>query len=35
MHTKINNHQIDPNFLTHDLLSKTNMGMQHIDLEPI
>jgi hypothetical protein len=33
MHTKINTHQIDPSFLTHDLLSKTRLGMQHIHLE--
>jgi hypothetical protein len=30
MHTNINKHQIDPNFLTHVLWSKTNLGMQHI-----
>jgi hypothetical protein len=33
MHTKINTQQHDPNFLTHDLWSKTNLGMQHIHLE--
>jgi hypothetical protein len=33
MHTKINTHQIDSNFLTHDLLSKIKLGMQHIHLE--
>jgi hypothetical protein len=33
MHTKINTHQIDPNFLTHDLWSKNMLGMQHIHLE--
>jgi hypothetical protein len=33
MHTKINNHPIDPNFLTRILWSKTNLGMQHIHLE--
>jgi hypothetical protein len=33
MHTKINTRQIDPNFLTHDLWSKTRLGMQHIYLE--
>jgi hypothetical protein len=33
MHTKINTHQIDPNFLTHGLWSKTRLGMQHIHLE--
>jgi hypothetical protein len=33
MHTKINKHPIDPNFLTHVLWSKTNLGMQHIHLE--
>jgi hypothetical protein len=32
MHTKINTHQNDPNFLTHVLWSKTNIGMQHIHL---
>jgi hypothetical protein len=32
MHTKINTHQNDPNFLTHVLWSKTNVGMQHIHL---
>jgi hypothetical protein len=33
MHTKINTHPNDPNFLTHVLWSKTNLGMQHIHLE--
>jgi hypothetical protein len=33
MHTKINTHQNDSNFLIHDLWSKTNLGMQHIHLE--
>jgi hypothetical protein len=33
MHTKINTHQIEPNFLTHDLWSKARLGMQHIHLE--
>jgi hypothetical protein len=33
MHTKINTHQNDPNFLTHVIWSKTNLGMQHIHLE--
>jgi hypothetical protein len=33
MYTKINKHPIDPNFLTHALWSKTNLGMQHINLE--
>jgi hypothetical protein len=33
MHTKINTHQNDSNFLTHDLRSKTKLGMQHIHLE--
>jgi hypothetical protein len=33
MHTKINKHPIDPNFLTHVLWSTTNLGMQHIQLE--
>jgi hypothetical protein len=33
MHTKINTHQIDPNFLTHDIWSRTRLGMQHIHLE--
>jgi hypothetical protein len=33
MHTKINTRQIDPNILTHDLWSKTRLGMQHIHLE--
>jgi hypothetical protein len=34
MHTKINKRQNDPNFLTHVIWSKTNLGMQHIHLEP-
>jgi hypothetical protein len=33
MHTKITTHQNDPNFLTHDIRSKTNLGMQHKHLE--
>jgi hypothetical protein len=33
MHTKINTHQYDSNFLTHDLWSKPKLGMQHIRLE--
>jgi hypothetical protein len=33
MHTKINKHPNDPSFLTHDLWSKTNLGMQQIHLE--
>jgi hypothetical protein len=33
MHTKINIHQNDPNFLTHVIWSKTSLGMQHIHLE--
>jgi hypothetical protein len=33
MHTKINTHQKDPNFLTHVIWSKPKLGMQHIHLE--
>jgi hypothetical protein len=33
MHTKINTHQNDLNFLTHDIWSKPKLGMQHIHLE--
>jgi hypothetical protein len=33
MHTKINTHQNDPNFLTHVIWSKTSLGMHHIHLE--
>jgi hypothetical protein len=33
MHTKINTHQNDSNFLTHDPWSKTRLGMQPIHLE--
>jgi hypothetical protein len=33
MHTKINNHPNDSNFLTHVIWSKTNLGMQHRHLE--
>jgi hypothetical protein len=33
MHTKINIHQSDSNFLPHDPWSKTRLGMQHIHLE--
>jgi hypothetical protein len=32
MHTKINTHQNDPNFLTHSIRYKTNLGMQHTHL---
>jgi hypothetical protein len=33
MHTKINTHQNNSNFLTHDIWSKPKLGMQHIHLE--
>jgi hypothetical protein len=33
MHTKINTHKNDSNFLTDGLWSKTELGMQHIHLE--
>jgi hypothetical protein len=33
MHNKINKHQMDPNFLTHGLWSKTKLVMQQIHLE--
>jgi hypothetical protein len=33
MHNKINKHQMDPNFLTHGLGSKTKLVMQQIHLE--
>jgi hypothetical protein len=33
MHTKINTHQNDSNFLTHVVWSKNNLGMLHIRLE--
>jgi hypothetical protein len=33
MHTKINIHQIDPNFLKPELWSKTRLGMQHVHLK--
>jgi hypothetical protein len=33
MHTKINKHPNDSNFLTQVLGSKTNLGMQHIHLK--
>jgi hypothetical protein len=33
MHTKINTHQNDSNFLTHDIWFKPKLGMQHIHLE--
>jgi hypothetical protein len=33
MHTKLNTQQKDPNFLTHVILPKTSLGMQHIHLE--
>jgi mRNA-degrading endonuclease YafQ of YafQ-DinJ toxin-antitoxin module len=29
----MNTHQIDPNFITHELWSKTRLGMQHIHLQ--
>jgi hypothetical protein len=32
MHTKINTHQNDPNFIPYVIWSKTNLGMQHISL---
>jgi hypothetical protein len=35
MHTKINTHQNDSNFLTHDICSKYKLGMQPIHLELI
>jgi hypothetical protein len=35
MHTKLNTQQTDSNFLTHDPWPKTNLGMQHIHLEPL
>jgi hypothetical protein len=35
MHTKINAHQNDSKFPTHDLWSKTKLGMQHIHLEEL
>jgi hypothetical protein len=33
MHTKINTHQNDSNFLTHDLWSKSKLEMKHTHLE--
>jgi hypothetical protein len=33
MHTKINTHQNDLNFITHDLWSKAKLGMPSIHLE--
>jgi hypothetical protein len=33
MHTKINTHQNDPNFLTHVIWFKTSLVVQHIYLE--
>jgi hypothetical protein len=33
MHTKTNIQQNDPNFLTHEIWSKTSLGMQHTHLE--
>jgi hypothetical protein len=33
MHTKINTHKNDPNFLTHVIWSETSLGMQHMHLE--
>jgi hypothetical protein len=33
MHTKLNAQQNDPNFLTHVILSKTSLGVQHVHLE--
>jgi hypothetical protein len=33
MYTKINTHQIDSNFPTHDPWTKNKPGMQHIHLE--
>jgi hypothetical protein len=33
MRIKINTHQNDPNFLTHVIWSKTNLGIQHIHQE--
>jgi ribosome recycling factor len=35
MHTKINTHQNDSNFLTHSFYSKAKLGMQHIQLEQL
>jgi hypothetical protein len=35
MHTKINTHQNDSNFLIHDLWFETMLAMQHIHLELI
>jgi hypothetical protein len=33
MHTNINNHQNDPNFLTHVIWFKSSIVVQHIHLE--
>jgi hypothetical protein len=33
MHTKLNTQQNDPNFLTHVILFKTSLVVQHIHLE--
>jgi hypothetical protein len=33
MHTKIDTQQKDPNFFTHAIWSKTNLGMQHKHLK--
>jgi hypothetical protein len=33
MHRKINTHQNDPNFHTHVIWTKTNLGMRHLHLE--
>jgi hypothetical protein len=33
MHTNIITHQNDPNFVAHDIRSKTNLGMQHKNLD--
>jgi hypothetical protein len=33
MHTKLNNQQNDPNFLTHVIWFKTSLVVQHIHLE--
>jgi hypothetical protein len=33
MHTKINTHQNDSTFLTHDIWSKPKLGTIHIHLE--
>jgi hypothetical protein len=33
MHTKINTHQNDSNFFTHDIWSKPKLGFYHVHLE--